>query len=70
MPEEIGKILELVKPPAAQLPAEPTLPDDFESEKPVCGIVSLAAPFVGFVVFMVWVGSIRGDPGFGVIICS
>ena len=69
MAEEIEKILELVKPPAAQLSAEPTIPDDFESEEPVCGILSLAAPFVGFVVFMVRVGSIRGDPGFGVIIC-
>jgi hypothetical protein len=30
------------KPPAAHLSAEPAIPDDFEPEKPVCGILSIA----------------------------
>jgi hypothetical protein len=45
-------------------------PDDFESEKPICGILSLAAPFVGFLVGMVWAGSLRGDStGVGGAMC-
>jgi hypothetical protein len=47
-----------------------TDPDGFETEKPVCGILSLAAPFVGFALGMVWAGSLRGDStGAGGVIC-
>ena len=47
-----------------------TDPDDCESEKPVYGILSLAAPFVGFGLGMVWAGSLRGDStGAGGVIC-
>jgi hypothetical protein len=47
-----------------------TDPDDSESEKPVCGMLSIASPFVGFVLGMAWAGSLRGDStGAGGAIC-
>lgn len=58
---------------AAIMPASQPMitdPDDFESEKPVCGMLSIAAPFVGFVLGMTWAGSLRGDStGAGGAIC-
>jgi len=47
-----------------------TDPDDLEFEKPVCGILSVASPFVGFLLGMVWAGTLRGDStGVGGVIC-
>ena len=59
MAEEIEKILELVKPPAAQLSAEPTLPDDFERARPVCGVLSVVSPFGGLVLIRMICGFAR-----------
>ena len=47
-----------------------TDPDDLESAKPVYRILSVAAPFVGFLLGMTWAGSLRGDStGAGGAIC-
>lgn len=44
--------------------------EDSEPEKPVYGILSIAALFVGFVPGVVWAGSLRGDAtGVGGFIC-